>query len=331
MAQLDENKEKAVRYLFGELDASERDQLEDLIFSDDDTALYFEALEKDLIDEYVNEEMSGALRLRFEQKYLVSEDRRERVRMARIVGKQLFKERPVETATAVQVKRTFLQTLSDVLRLPAPALAGGLAVLLLLIIGGWFLLSSSQDQSEIAQDNRNSEVPPPTQEPAPQNLPDASKDEPGGEVHMPNTNSDPGRTGHGTNDHRPENRKQEKAGDNTSVPEPRIFVATLLPITRSGERPVLTIPNDAAYVRLSIVHDDLTPYVAYRVELRNSAGEEIHVREVRAQGRRGSRPVMLSLPSSKLPSGSYEVVLSGVNEVNGVEPIKFYNFTVNRK
>ncbi|HMO79397.1 MAG TPA: hypothetical protein PKD24_01265 [Pyrinomonadaceae bacterium] len=330
MAQLDENREKAVRYLFGELEAAERDQLEDLIFSDDDTALYLEALEKDLIDEYVNEEMSEALRHRFEQKYLVSEERRERVRMARIVVEKLFKDRPVETATAVQVKRTFLETISDVLRLPVPALAGGLAVLLLVIIGGWFLLSSSQDQSEMVQGNRNSEVPLPTQEPAPDNLPDESKDEPGGEVQMPDTNADPGRTGHGTNDHRPDNRKQEKAGDNTSVPEPRIFVATLLPITRSGERPVLTIPDDMAYVRLSIVHDNLTPYVTYRAELRDSAGEEIYVREVRAQGR-VSRPVMLNLPASKLPSGAYEIVLSGVNEVNGVEPIKFYNFSVKRQ
>jgi hypothetical protein len=179
------------------------------------------------------------------------------------------------------------------------------------------------------QRNSNNETPLPT--PTPQTKPDSDVDEQKAGPDEANVSQPKPKTENGAGGNISNGSKPKENGSREPQQGQRAFVATLLPITRSGERPVLEIPIDASAVRLSVVHDNLTPYVRYRAELRNAAGEEIYVHETRADGRWASRPVMINLSSSRLQSGSYEIVLSGINEVNGVEPIKFYNFSVKRK
>lgn len=70
-----------VRYLLGELSAGEQDALERRYFGDSDLLDRIETVEDDLIDDYVAGALTPEQRRHFERHFL-TEERRERVRMA---------------------------------------------------------------------------------------------------------------------------------------------------------------------------------------------------------------------------------------------------------
>jgi CHAT domain-containing protein len=80
--QKDTNSEQLTQYLLGEMPDEEKQQLEEKYFSDD--ALYDELLaaERDLIDRYVQKELSEVRQERFEQYFLSAPGRRRKLRFA---------------------------------------------------------------------------------------------------------------------------------------------------------------------------------------------------------------------------------------------------------
>lgn len=324
-----EEAEQIIRYLFGELVDRERDTLEDRIFAEEDFAAFLSAVEKDLIDDYVRNEMDSALRQRFEQKYLISETRREKIQTAMILQKEIFDEKE---AIIVEVQPTFWQKIAGFFRFPNPVLAGGLAAVLLLVLLGWILLRQSPTVPEIVKDeNENRQIPPPTPQVSPQVSPNVESNENSKTVENVNksVNAEPKKPEIKPSPTKTPTEKPEKR--EVSPPQPRPFFATLLPTTRSGETPVLTIPKTTENVRLRVVHDNLQPFFKYRLELRNSDGKLINTREFIINEKNLSRPVTLNVKNSALPAGTYELTLSGVTAENRPEEIKFYNFTVRNK
>lgn len=334
MTLLEENTEKAVQYLFGELDQAERDTLEDRIFSEDEFGIFLSAVEKDLIDDYARGEMDSALRQRFERNYLTSPSRREKVRVAEILQKEVFAEKEIFAPVVVtEAKPSLWQTLAEFFRVPNLALAGGLAaILLFVLLGGWILLRQSPDAPEIVKDdNANRQIQIPTPQPSPEKLPD---NENLNTIPPPDNTNKPSNIENKTPEKKvlPANSPTEKR--ETVPPAPtttRIFFATLLPSTRSGVKPVLTIPKNSETVRLRVVHDNLQPFAKYRAEVRNQNGNLIFSREIPVNEKTVARPVTLNLKSAALAAGSYELTLSGITDENRAEEIKFYNFTVRKK
>lgn len=332
MTQMKEDTEKSVQYLFGELVEAKRDALEDRIFADEDFALFLNAVEKDLVDDYVRGEMDAGLRERFEQKYLISAARREKVRTAGVLQKELFAEKETSAPVVTVSQPSIWESLKEFFRVPIPALAGGLATILLLVLLGWILFRQSPTVPEIVKDeNENRQIQPPTPQISPEILPPVESNKNSNVAE--NTNKSGVNTERKKSETKPAPTKIpiEKPEKREILPQPRIFVATLLPTTRSGETPFLTIPKNTENVQLRVVHDNLQPFIKYRAEIRDSNGEEIFVREISFNRKNPARPITLSLKTALLKNGSYELVLSGVNEENGVEPIKFYNFTVSKK
>ena len=331
MTLLEENTEKAVQYLFGELDEAERDTLEDRIFSEDEFGIFLSAVEKDLIDDYARGEMDSALRQRFERNYLTSPSRREKVRVAEILQKEVFAEKEIFAPVVVtEAKPSFWQTLAEFFRVPNLALAGGLAaILLFVLLGGWILLRQSPDAPEIVKDdNTNLQIHIPTPQ-MPENQPD---NENLNTIPPPENTNKPSNVENKTPEKKvlPANSPTEKRETVPPAP-PRIFFATLLPLTRSGDKPVLTIPKNSETVRLRVVHDNLQPFARYRAEVRNQNGNLIFSREISVNEKTVARPVTLNLKSAALAAGSYELTLSGITDENRTEEIKFYNFTVRKK
>ncbi len=333
MTLVEENTETAVRYLLGELDEAERDTLEDRIFSDDEFALFLSAVEKDLIDDYARGEMDSALRQRFERNYLTSQSRREKVRVAEILQKEVFAEKEIAAPLAAEIKPSFWQTLADFFRVPNLALAGGLAaILLVILLGGWILLRQAPDAPDIVKDdNANLQIHLPTPQTSPANLPDQENSNP--PIPPPENNANKQQNVENkppAGKPSPTNSPTEKR-ETVPPPPARIFFATLLPLTRSAEKPVLTIPKNSESVRLRVVHDNLQPFARYRAEVRDQNGDLILSREIPVNAKTVARPVTLNLKSAALAAGSYELTLSGVGDDNRAEEIKFYNFTVRKK
>src|SRR5438874_11161949 len=77
------DEQSITRYLLGGL--AERDQiaLEDRAFADPEYLQQVRAIEKDLIDEYARDELSAADRVKFEQYFLASDERRKQLGFAR--------------------------------------------------------------------------------------------------------------------------------------------------------------------------------------------------------------------------------------------------------
>ena len=84
--QIDENSSISDRqlaeYLLGMLQPGESERLDELSITDDAIAARLQAVENDLIDDYIRGNLSGVVRDRFESFYLASPKRRERVRFA---------------------------------------------------------------------------------------------------------------------------------------------------------------------------------------------------------------------------------------------------------
>ena len=78
--------ERFVRYLLGGLTTTERDQLEDEYFADDAVHEQLLAIECELIDAYVRDELSPDDRRTFEERFLATPGGRARVERARLIG-----------------------------------------------------------------------------------------------------------------------------------------------------------------------------------------------------------------------------------------------------
>lgn len=336
-----ENKEKAIQYLFGELGESERDALEERIFSDEDFSLFLEATENDLVDEYARGEMDFALRERFIKNYLISENRHEKVRLATILQKEVFAERKAITPIMVESKPSVWESLSGFFRIPNLAWAGGLAAILLgiLVIGLMFLRQGDKTDDYAKDDNSNRQTPIPTPQFSPEVSPTAQSNTQTNETpnqiinanKSANQKPDKKPTPMTTQTVTPTPAPLEKRETPAPPPEPQIFVATLLPLLRSDDKPTLNIPKNSQTVQLKIVHDNQKPFAKYRLDVRNQDGDVIYSRTTPVNPKNLSRPINLNLRNSLLKTGSYEITLSGILPDNSAEEIKFYNFAVNQK
>jgi hypothetical protein len=77
------DRDRLSEYLLGALPAAEAEALDELSITDDEMAACLEAVENDLVDEYVRGELKGKRLEQFQAHYLASQRRRERVAFAR--------------------------------------------------------------------------------------------------------------------------------------------------------------------------------------------------------------------------------------------------------
>lgn len=78
-----------VRYLFHELNHDEATELEDEMLLDDELSERVDVVEMNLIDSYVRDELPAADRTRFEEKFLVDPENRDKVERARMFQESL--------------------------------------------------------------------------------------------------------------------------------------------------------------------------------------------------------------------------------------------------
>jgi hypothetical protein len=139
------------QYLLGALPEAEAERLDELSVSDDGFAAALSAAEKDLVDAYVQGELTGTALAQFKSHYLASSLRREKVKFAQAF--QVFAEQNRDACAEIQagtadsaLERKDSGWLSGLGALLGPrfALRWGLAVatLALLITGGWLALKN---------------------------------------------------------------------------------------------------------------------------------------------------------------------------------------------
>jgi hypothetical protein len=91
-----------VRYLLGDLSQEEQVQVEDRAFADPEYLVVLQAVEVDLIDAYVNGELSPEERCGFERQFLASPERRRKVAFARDLARVAAEAKGSEVSPALR-------------------------------------------------------------------------------------------------------------------------------------------------------------------------------------------------------------------------------------
>src|SRR5215813_8474675 len=128
-----------VRYLLGDLPEEAQIQVEDRAFSDPSYLRIIEAVEADLIDAYVRGEMAAQERQQFENRFLVSPQRRKKVDFARALARVASESRPVlaevEKERSAATRYSWWEAFAEFLRGRSPAFQFGMAALVLILAG----------------------------------------------------------------------------------------------------------------------------------------------------------------------------------------------------
>ncbi len=156
------NNQTITRYLLGSLAEAEAERFDELSFTDDEFAEALSVAEKDLVDAYVQGELTGVESEQFKTHYLASPLRREKVEFAQAFGvfaeknaaaqtAEVRAENPDQAATKRNVAGWFSGL--NIFTAPRPALSWGFAVaaLALIIAGGWLVVENTRLRQQMSQ------------------------------------------------------------------------------------------------------------------------------------------------------------------------------------
>jgi len=319
-----DNENLISRYLLGELPEEQQIEIEDRAFSDKDYLATITTVENDMIDEYVRGELSAPDRQRFESRFLASAERRNRVEFAKALRTVVSapEKHVIQTASGWSWRESLYVFFNGLN--PAARLAFVAAAILVLAGAALLFVETLRLRRQVTQLQAEKQ--------AGQNLQQSLEAERKRNEEL-NARLDQEKQQREQTD---ESLRQltETPEAKNPAPAPVIASLTLLPgLSRGGgQKPTLDLSNDAHLVRLQIGIDPEEQYKSFAVELRTLAGRQVWNREnLAARTRRGSRAVGLTLPTTVLKSGEYELRLRGLTEGGGSEDVGFYYFNVRKK
>ena len=321
------NETLIARYLLGELPEEQQVEIEDRAFADQKYLASITAVENDLIDEYVRNELSGAERKRFEKQFLASAERRKRVEFARALTGVISEEATPKRVVVQDVKsaswRDSLYAFINGLT-PAAKMAFVLAMPLLVIGSGYLFVETLRLRRELGETQAAHQSQQNAQQQALE-LEHRRNEELSAQLNQEKLQRE--QTDESL-------RELSETGDAVNpAPRPVIASLTLLPgLSRGGDnKPSLAVPDNARLVRLQIGIDPEEPYKNFAVELLTLSGRQVWTREkLNARHRGGARAVALTLPATALKAGEYELRLRGLKDDGGSEDVGFYYFTVKK-
>jgi len=330
-------------YLLGSLPEAEVEQCDELSFIDDEFVVRLQAVEDDLIDSYLQNELTKTELAQFEAYYLASPRRQEKVKFARSL--QSFTERqivaqtvaPVEARVpvqpAVQSDReaaSWWQSLRNLFTLPNLTMQWGMAAaaLLLLLAGGWLFTEMQRLRGQIdasqteraALQKREQELQTQLEQQRTANSQTTEQ-----------LSQELKRTQQQLEQLK---QQQELAAQQTppqtSVDAPNFLHVELTPQTRGiGKTTELAMAANTDYAVLHLVAPE-DEYQAYQAEVLTQADEKLRWKSGRLKARTGAaaRVIDVSLRARLLSPGNYVVRLSGITASGQVEEVRKYSFKV---
>ena len=334
----DQDYEKACeRYLLGELSEQEQAQLEEAYFANDTRFENFLAVKQDLIDAYARGDLSGVKREQFEQHFLASGPRRQRVKEAKEFIRAVSAAPLSETIVNAPINSSKLssdvpwwRSFSNLFALRPLVFRGAVAALLLLVLAGSWVLARRYQREQANREElhraalrqKEEELRRPTLTPGNENST--------GLANNATTN---------LNSSKPPSTssKAPQPGpvNNGSSPPSSGHVASILLIPFSsrgdGDSNSLLLRPDTRAVRLQLVFKG-NDYSRYEVVLRTAEGQEVlHRRELKARTNATGKSVTLALDPSLLRRQDYVVTLNGVTSEGKLETIADYYFRAVRR
>ena len=313
-------------YLLGSLTEAETERFDELSFTNDSFAEDLKAAENELVDDFVNGELTGETLEKFDSHYLVSPLRREKVEFARSL--QVFAERKSAEMESTAIKKTSSGFFSSLISFISakPLQISFAAGLFLLIAGGLWLVNRRAIQPETEIVVQNSPTPSP-QIPA----------ENSGEKEIAaavNENIAPPNVGNKTtnkNVSTETNRKPQTEKPPVIIPPKPIVATFILAPQRRGANQLKTVSisketTDVA-AALQLESDD---YVTYRVALTDESGEKNLWQSsvLKSNGAGENKTLNIRFPAKILKNQQvYSLTVSGTKD-GAEEIISNYNFRI---
>lgn len=315
------------KYFLGKLNEAAADSFEEEFVRNAELFDQARIVENNIIDDYLQGRLSSAEQALFEENYLTTPARHQKVKFSRLFLSSVQNESP-KTAQTAKIKdhRSFQQRIVNNFQ-PLRVFAFG--TLAIIFIGGFFLIwLNRQSESGIAG-QQNSNQSPLSENQNKSNLSDSnSKDaDPQfrSELNAENSKS-------------PQKLNSKKI---TPTPEPKpvtiptqkpvesskpIFASfTLAPgMLRDGGEQIIKIPAETGKVRLRLKFPkDSIKYRTYRATVKTAEGETVF-------SVLNLNSLDLILPAAKLPNNTYVIFLEGKSPSKPAESVAEYTFRVER-
>lgn len=320
------NHQTITQYLLGGLPEAETERLDELSFTDDEFADSLKAVEKDLVDAYVQGELTDADLERFKSHYLASPLRHERVEFARVF--QVFGEREgVELQakpSTSSTKRGWFAALGAFIA-PRPVLQWSLAAVALVLVigGGWLVVDNLRLRQQLSQTaaRRDALV---------QREQELRKELEGQRVANSQAEQELARV-RDERERLEQELKKAQGGAKPSAPGEGSILAVILapPLRGAGQVPTLSIRPGTNQVAAQL-QLEAADYSIYRVALIDPASNQTLWRsgnlKPRVKGER--KAIAVSFSAGLLKRQNYILRVAGIPASSGFEIVSDYSFKV---
>lgn len=307
-----------IHYLLGSLPAEEAEHFDELSFTDDEFAEQLKVAEKDLIDAFIHDELTGEHLEKFNSYYLTSPLRREKVEFAKAF--QVYAKNNVAVEETIEPQAENSGFFSAIINFISgnKVQLGFAATILFLILGGLWVYSRRETQPKI-------ETAHITPTPIETNLV------------LENTNSEKEITSANNNENISITPKIENKNTNLQTnrstptpkpsvePKPVIASFVLTPPLR-GSSQTISIPKGTSLiaVQLELEADD---YSSYQVSLLDESGKNLwQSGKLKSVSRGENKYLPLRFPAKLLSAQNYLLAVSGIKPDKTAEIIADYPF-----
>ena len=326
------DEQQIVHFLLGELAEDERRDVEGRLFQDDSFYTQILAIQEELADSYIHGDLTPDQHKQFENHFLKSPRRKERVDFASAFAGALVPIDPAASAVSVAApnpdRRWSLFTLMPRL---VPIAAGAFA-LIFLVAAGALYLQNRQLKNDVRQAQRDRESTIQQSQVEGQTLDAKMKQL---QVEIANLRAQGGDL---------EAKIQEKQKEldalqqSRRVPRAQSSTAALANfilspgLKRGEDEPEkIIIAPDAKLVQLQLVLQREEKYKTYIAEIRTARGNLISSKTGLTVTRTDyGQVVSLVVPANQLLAGEYELALKGADKTN-LEVVGYYYFLTLRR
>ncbi|MCU1265892.1 MAG: hypothetical protein JWM21_2210 [Acidobacteria bacterium] len=325
MSETSYNEQGMADYLLGSLPAVETERYDELSVADDEFVAALSACEKDLVDAYVQGELTGRTLEQFTSHYLASPLRRDKVAFAQAL--QVFAKRTAsdvrrKDATDGAISRGWFSPASRFLA-RRPALQWGLAtaVLVLLTAGGWVTIDNMRLRQQMSEAQiRRDEL-------------QLRKDELQQQLeaqHAANSRAEQDLAQVRADRERLDQELKKQTQPSPLHAQTSIASFILTPGLRgAGQIQSLSIPPGSARVALQL---NLEPnvYQSYRVALIDQSNHQTSWRsgQLKAHSGKKGEVVSVSFSAGLLKPQTYVLQVSGISSNGKIEVMSDYPFKV---
>jgi hypothetical protein len=297
------------RYLLGNLTEEEQVQVEDRAFADRDYMGALNAVEADLIDDYVSGELAQADRRAFESRFLTSPQRRSKVEFAQALAKVTAEAEPVASRVP-QRPTTWLGLLNPIRAWnPAMRFAGALGAVICVAGGSWLVIDNASMRARVLALEAQRHVLELRAQGLKQELGQAQTRAEGLAAQVRNPSMAEG------------------------TRTPLVASLMLMPGLSRAESRVeqLTLGAEAQVARIVIQLETRDDYPRFRAELRSRSGRDIlSLSALHPRRATTGNSVSMDVPASALGGGEYELALKGLPDGRAAEDVGYYYFRVQK-